>query len=89
MTITSLIIALGIGGICAYVHKNKGYSAVSGFCWGLFFNVIGLLVVLSERTKEEQMEADKNGLSMLQWLAIFVGVGTLLIIITIFVVDRI
>lgn len=76
--IITLLIMIGIGGICAYIHKNKGYSAIAGFCWGLFFSILGLLVVLTERTKEEQIEADKNGLSMVQWLLIFLVVGILI-----------
>lgn len=76
-----LIILIAIGLLCAFVHKNKGYSPIAGFCWGFFFSIIGLLVVLLERNKDEQMEADKDKLSMKQWLLIFLGIGILLIII--------
>ncbi len=74
-----LIIAMGI--LCAFIHKNKGYSPISGFCWGFFFFIIGLIIVLLERDKGEQIEADKGKLSMTQWLLIFLGIGILLIII--------
>lgn len=42
---------------------------------------IGLIIVLLERNKENQVIADKGSLSMTQWLFIFLGVGILLIII--------
>ena len=74
-----------MGILCAFIHKNKGYSPISGFCWGFFFSIIGLLIVLLERNKDEQMEADKGKLSMIQWLLIFLGVGILLIVIFFFV----
>ena len=80
-TIVSFIILVGMGIICAVIHKNKGYSPVAGFCWGFFFSIIGLIIVLLERNKEEQMDADKGGLSMAQWLLIFLGVGIILIVI--------
>lgn len=81
MTIVSLLILIALGLVCSYIHKNKGYSPVSGFLWGFFFSIIGLLVVLFERNKEDQMIADKDGLSMTQWLLIFFGIGIALIII--------
>lgn len=74
-----LLIAMGI--LCAYIHKNKGYSPIAGFCWGFFFFIIGLIIVLLERNKEEQMAVDKDNLSMTQWLFIFLGIGIALIII--------
>lgn len=80
-TTVSLIILIAMGTICAYIHKNKGYSPVSGFLWGFFFSIIGLLIVLFERNKEDQMAADKGGLSMTQWLLIFFGIGIALIVI--------
>ena len=70
-----------MGILCAFIHKNKGYSPISGFCWGFFFFIIGLLVVLFERNKADQMTADKGKLSTGQWLLIFLGIGILLIII--------
>lgn len=76
-TTISLIILVAIGILCAFLHKNKGYSPIAGFCWGFFFSIIGLLIILFERNKEEQIEADKNGRSMGQWLLIFVGIGIL------------
>ena len=81
MTIVPLLILIALGLVCSYIHKNKGYSPVSGFLWGFFFSIIGLLVVLFERNKEEQMIADKDGLSMTQWLLIFLGIGIALIVI--------
>ena len=81
MTIVPLLILIALGLVCSYIHKNKGYSPVSGFLWGFFFSIIGLLVVLFERNKEDQMIADKDGLSMTQWLLIFFGIGIALIII--------
>ena len=80
-TIISLIILFAMGLLCAFLHKNKGYSPIAGFCWGFFFFIIGLLIVLFERNKEEQIEVDKGGLSMAQWLLIFLGIGILLIVI--------
>lgn len=70
-----------MGILCAFIHKNKGYSPIAGFCWGFFFFIIGLLVVLFERNKADQMTADKGKLSTGQWLLIFLGIGILLIII--------
>lgn len=81
MTIVYIIILVAMGILCAFIHKNKGYSPLAGFCWGFFFTIIGLIIVLSERNKEDQIEADKGKLSMTQWLLIFLGVGILLIII--------
>ena len=78
-TVVSLIILTAMGILCAFIHKNKGYSSIAGFCWGFFFFIIGLIIVLVERNKEEQMIADKGKLSMAQWLLIFLGIGILLI----------
>lgn len=80
-TTVSLILLIAMGTLCAYIHKNKGYSPVAGFCWGFFFFIIGLIIVLVERNKEEQMAADKGKLSMVQWLLIFLGIGIALIVI--------
>ena len=80
-TIVSIIILVAMGILCAFIHKNKGYSPVAGFCWGFFFFIIGLIIVLLERTKADQVEADKGRLSMTQWLLIFLGIGILFIII--------
>lgn len=83
MNVDILIIWIVLGVICAFVHKNKGYSPIAGFCWGFFFSIIGLIVVLLEKDKAEHdaAMANKNGLSMGQWLAIFLGVGIMGIII--------
>ena len=51
MTIVSIIIVVAMGILCAFIHKNKGYSPIAGFCWGFFFFIIGLLIVLLERNK--------------------------------------
>lgn len=77
--IINLVILIITGLICAFIHKKKGYSPIAGFCWGFFFFIIGLFIVLSERNKEEQIEADNGSLSMMQWLLIFLGIGILLI----------
>lgn len=77
-----VIILIGIGIVCAYIHKNKGYSPVAGFLWGFFFSIIGLIVVLLEKDKSEHdlQMANKGELSMTQWLLIFIGIGIVLII---------
>ena len=80
MTIVSFIILVAMGILCAFIHKNKGYSPIAGFCWGFFFFIIGLLVVLFERNKADQMTTDKGRLSTGQWLLIFLGIGIILII---------
>ena len=79
MTTISLIILIAIGLICSYIHKDKGYSPISGFLWGFFFHIIGLLIILFERNKEEQIEADKDEFSMKQWLLLFLGIGIVFI----------
>ena len=78
MNIIPVIIWIVLG-----IHKNKGYSPIAGFCWGFFVSIIGLSVVLLEKTKEEHdMEmTNQKGLSMWQWMAIFLGIGIVLIII--------
>lgn len=83
MNVGTLIIWIVLGVICAFVHKNKGYSPVAGFCWGFFLSIIGLIIVLLEKDKAEHDAdmANKKGLSMGQWLAIFLGVGIVGIII--------
>lgn len=83
MNIFTLIIWIGLGIACAIIHKNKGYSPIAGFCWGFFLSIIGLVVVLLEKTKEEHdtETAGKKNLSVGQWIAIFLGVGIVGIII--------
>lgn len=76
-TLISLIILIAMGILCAFIHKNKGYSPIAGFGWGFFFFIIGLIIVLLERNKAEQLEADKGKMSMKQWLLIFLGIGIL------------
>ena len=80
-TIISLILLVGMGILCAIIHKNKGYSPIAGFCWGFFFFILGLAIVLLERNKAEQMEEDKGKLSMTQWLLIFLGIGLFILVI--------
>lgn len=82
MNIISIIILLGVSIVCAYIHKNKGYSPIAGFLWGFLFSILGLIIVLLEKDKSEldmQME-NKKALSMTQWLLIFLGVGIALIV---------
>lgn len=76
-----LILLIIIGIICAIIHKRNGYSIITGFLWGFVFSIVGLLVVISERTKAEQMEEDKGQLSMMQWLFMFLGIGILIVLI--------
>lgn len=89
MEIFFLVLYIAIGVICAIVHKNKGYSIIAGFCWGFFFSIIGLIIVLLEKTKEEHDKemAEKNGLAMWQWLAIFLGIGIVGIILFVVVIS--
>ncbi len=83
MNVITIIIWIALGIICAVIHKNKGYSPIAGFCWGFFLSIIGLIVVLLEKDKAEHDAemTEKKGLSMGQWLAIFLGVGIVGIII--------
>lgn len=58
MEIISMVVSLGISiavwVACTIIHKNKGYSAFGGFCWGFFLGLIGLLVVLLEKPKQDK-----------------------------------
>lgn len=83
MNVITVIIWIVLGVVCAFIHKNKGYSPIAGFCWGFFLSIIGLIVVLLEKDKAEHdaQMAEKNGLSMGQWMAIFLGIGIVGIII--------
>lgn len=78
-----IILWIICGIVCAIIHKNKGYSPVTGFLWGFLFFIIGLIVVLLEKDKEEHdmQMANSNELSMTQWLLIFLSIGIVLIII--------
>ncbi len=89
MNVVTIIIWIVIGLVCAFVHKNKGYSPIAGFCWGFFFSLIGLIVVFLEKDKTEHDTdmANKKGLSMGQWFAIFLGVGIVLIIIFLIIMN--
>jgi len=86
MNVIVLIISIVIGIICAFLHKNKGYSPIAGFCWGFFFSIIGLIIVLLEKDKQEKESSGNQGLKVWQWLLIFVGVGTILIQIYLYVI---
>ena len=79
----SIIIWLIISVVCAIIHKNKGYSQITGFLLEFFFSIMGLIVVLLENDKEENdiYKASRQGLTMGQWIAIFVGIGVILIVI--------
>ena len=35
-TVISLIVLIAMGILCAFIHKNKGYSPIAGFCLGFF-----------------------------------------------------
>ena len=72
------LILMGI--VCAVIHKRKGYSPISGFLWGIFFNILGLAVVLLEGNKEEQTQNGKKTISVGMWVLIFVAIGTIPII---------
>lgn len=86
MNLITIIIWITLGIICAIIHKKKGYSPIAGFAWGFFLSIIGLIVVLLEKDKEEKM-AEKQGLQMWQWLLIFLGIGIMLIAIFIFTIN--
>lgn len=68
---------------CTIIHNKKGYSPFTGFLWGFFFTIIGLIVVLLEKDKEQHdiETSNNNGLQMWQWLLIFLGIGIAAIII--------
>ena len=76
--IPTIIVGIIMGVACSILHKKKGYSPVSGFFWGFLFSALGLIVILLEKPKAEHDK--EKGLSVVQWILIFVGIGTLLII---------
>lgn len=47
----TIIIALILGGICAFINKQKGYSPVVGFLAGLLLGPIGLILVIFSKSK--------------------------------------
>lgn len=76
-----LIFWIVIGIITAILHKRKGYSPIAGFLWGFLFSVLGLLIVVLEKDKAEHDAAKEKGEKSIGfWLAIFVGGGSLLLI---------
>ena len=108
MNICLIIVCIVVSIICAFIHKNKGYSPIAGFCWGFFFSVLGLAVVLLTKDKEgdfvdyccrvfffvlglvvvllekdkEEHDVDmenKDGLSMVKCICIFIGIGIVFI----------
>ena len=86
MGIVAIIISIICGIVCAFLHKKKGYSPIAGFCWGFFFSFIGLLIVILETSKQEKENSGQKGLKVWQWILIFVGIGTILTIIAVFVI---
>ena len=86
MDIFGLLLLVAMGIVCAILHKNKGYSPIAGFCWGFFLFIIGLIIVLLEKDKDEV--DSEGGLSVKQWIAIFVGIGTVGIIIFLFILSH-
>lgn len=85
-SIVFLIFWLGCGIIACIIHKRKGYSPITGFLWGL--TIVGVVYVLVEKTKKENDEEKaKNILTMGQWMALFMGIGILCIILFFVVVN--
>ena len=85
MNLVTIIIWIVLGVICAIIHNKKGYSLITGFAWGFFLSIIGLIVVLLEKDKEEK---EMQGLQMWQWLLIFLGIGIMLIVIFMFSISK-
>lgn len=44
MNVVTVIIWIVLGVVCAFIHKNKGYSPIAGFYWGFFLSIIGLIM---------------------------------------------
>lgn len=51
--IISLLVIIGIGLLCSYIHKSKGYSPVAGFFLGFLLPLVGIIIVLTENNKQE------------------------------------
>ena len=87
--IIGLTTSVIIGVVCCILHKKKGYNPIAGFFWGFLFNIFGLLIVIFEKTKaEHDVEMNKGSKSIGFYLALFVGIGTLIIAITLFVYSK-
>ena len=83
-------VAAVFGVITAIIHKKKGFSPITGFLWGFLFSILGLLVVLFEKDKSSHEQAKANGEKSIGfWLAIFVGVGTALIALVLFIMSKV
>ena len=83
------MIPVVFGVITAILHKKKGFSPFTGFLWGFLFSIWGLLVVIFEKDKSEREQAKTNGEKSLGfWLAIFIGGGTALIALGLFIMSR-
>lgn len=54
MNPVTIIISLGIGIVCAFINKSKGYSPITGFFCGFLLGIIGLIVVLLQKDKSEK-----------------------------------
>ena len=63
--------------------KIKVTHQLQVFLWGFLFFLIGLIVVLLEKDKKEhdRQVDNSNSLSIGQWIAIFLGIGIVLMII--------
>ena len=84
-----ILIPIAFGAITSILHKRKGYSPFTGFLWGFLFSWIGLLVVAFEKDKATHDQAQANGEKSIGfWLAIFLGVGVVLIGLAIFFISR-
>lgn len=86
-----IIIWIGIAVACAIIHKNKGYSPISAFIWGLFLPVIELAFVLLEDDKEKHdmliASGEKKEIPIWKWLLIFLGIGITLIIVFFIIIN--
>lgn len=46
-----IVLHLIMGAICAYINKQKGYSALVGFLAGALLGIIGLILVLVSKRR--------------------------------------
>lgn len=85
MNFLTIIIWIGIAVACAIIHKNKGYSPVSAFIWGLLISILELAFVLLEDDKEKHdmliASGEKKEIPVWKWLLIFLSIGITLIVI--------
>lgn len=47
----SIIFTIFIAVLAGNIHKNKGYSFLTGFLWVFFFGLLGLLIVVLTKSK--------------------------------------